>query len=528
MPAQQHLPRRSAVHEDHAWLIRAGIGAAEQLALDFRAVGGLEGHGLRNHQLCGREIGRNQVGLQRALMAAVGLHHRNQRRPLRARVDVGDGTADRGGRGLDVGTRGQCLRVRAIHRNPEQVPAIVVVLRRAGVGAVNDRLSIGRHRDIFHHELAGRQQQGCAATCRDRVQVRPVVEVGEEHQACTIIGPVQVGAPCGFGIRAEQGVRALPDHAALSGACVRDADRPRLRRLLEDGLRRSTVAGLARERDPRAVGRPARIAVVAGRRRQVQHRRAVVGEHANESMVAAVRHERQAFAVRRPMQVAILAAIEEQPLRLGLVLCIERRGPHLIVLDEGELAGGRERGCIAFGQFAGSPDAQVHRPQHHLGFDRAGRWIGLQLFRPVGVMIAAAHEHQLVAGGRERQLREFLAVVGAEVRDLARLERGRLRDPHVARATKVHDPCDAVAMLRGRQALREGISEDLLQVEPRIRRCALRRWRERGRGEQQGDEDERATAWHGISLRLGQVDIATQHGNGRKVPAVMLKSRAEP
>ena len=66
-----------------------------------------------------------------------------------------------------------------------------------------------------------------------------------------------------------------------------------------------------------------------------------------------VRDEGELRAVGRPGQRAIIAAVEEQPLRLALA--VERRRPHLIVFEEGELAAREIAGPSPSATLTGAP-----------------------------------------------------------------------------------------------------------------------------------------------------------------------------
>ena len=58
VPAEQHLSRRSAVHEDHAGLLPRGFRAAriEQLTVDHHPIGGLELDLLRRYERLQRKF----------------------------------------------------------------------------------------------------------------------------------------------------------------------------------------------------------------------------------------------------------------------------------------------------------------------------------------------------------------------------------------------------------------------------------------------------------------------------------------
>ena len=94
------------------------------------------------------------------------------------------------------------------------------------------------------------------------------------------------------------------------------------------------------------------MARAVGGRRQIGERLGFGVVDRDEAVVVAVagRIEGKLGAVRRPLQIVGIAAVEEQPLRLVVLLwAVERGGPHLAVLDIGELAFGRDRRRVALG-----------------------------------------------------------------------------------------------------------------------------------------------------------------------------------
>src|SRR5260221_6624329 len=65
MPAEQHLSRRAAMHEDDGWLAASTcerrIVSLEELTVDLEAVGRVEYDPARHDELRRRKIGRNAV-----------------------------------------------------------------------------------------------------------------------------------------------------------------------------------------------------------------------------------------------------------------------------------------------------------------------------------------------------------------------------------------------------------------------------------------------------------------------------------
>ena len=89
VPAEQHLPRRASVDEDHARLFRAAS-VVEQLAVNRPAIRGFERDRARNDQLGLGEFRRNHARLEVAAVGPVQSDRGNGRRRLGARADERD------------------------------------------------------------------------------------------------------------------------------------------------------------------------------------------------------------------------------------------------------------------------------------------------------------------------------------------------------------------------------------------------------------------------------------------------------
>ena len=250
---------------------------------------------------------------------------------------------------------------------------------------------------MLDHERPWREQHRRATFGRDRIEMRPVVHFGQEHQAVAR-RPGEVGFAVHFGQGSGQGVGALPDLAGGAAIRVRHPDRPRIGGLGQQRFRRATLARPAGEGDSRPVRRPHRRGIAAGGRIQ-KHDRPVLGRiDADEGVIAAPGHKGQAGSVRRPGKFTVFAPVKEQT--LGLARTVDRRRPDRLVLDERQFIfrttpPGRRR--------RRSRSARRHRarPPQMATFGSsglAGRIRGqMTLGRPVGVMVAAEHPDQPLA-----------------------------------------------------------------------------------------------------------------------------------
>src|SRR5271156_4874521 len=100
MPAEKHLAHGTAVHEDQAGKLFAGLGIVrdKKLAVDLEAVGGVEDDLLRDDELVHGEIGgpslrRNHLRLLFRLLYAP---HEHARRMCRVRSQVSEATVAQG------------------------------------------------------------------------------------------------------------------------------------------------------------------------------------------------------------------------------------------------------------------------------------------------------------------------------------------------------------------------------------------------------------------------------------------------
>ena len=143
----------------------------------------------------------------------------------------------------------------------------------------------------------------------------------------------------------------------------------------------------------------------------------------------------------------------------------------MIVLDVGDLAPSRNHWRIAFVDFYRRTAIGGHGPYRSERLYRRGIWIGRQVsFRgPVGVMIAAQHEHEARAVRRKSKLRDFLPVVIVILRRLARRKVRSARHPNVAHAIKIAHPRDHIAMFGCRKFGGEWIMQHLRHGVPGAR-----------------------------------------------------------
>ena len=210
--AQQHLAGRAAVHVHHGrMLARSQVAALEELHVDRGAVDRRHDHALGNHQRAGREVRRNPVRAEQPRRAALDGDDRRERRATWAAREQRHRTPVTGHHRapLEIGAPGELHRCRRIDRDPEEMAAIVIRDIRPRVGVVHHEAPVGRDPHELDHELARREQQRFTAGRRDRVEMGPVVEIGEEDQP--IAGaPGQVRFTLGARLGAEQRVGARP------------------------------------------------------------------------------------------------------------------------------------------------------------------------------------------------------------------------------------------------------------------------------------------------------------------------------
>ena len=68
MPAEKHLPRRAAMHENDSGFGAASVLALKQLSMHKRAVGRIEGHGFWSHELSNGKVCGHRARVQRRAM----------------------------------------------------------------------------------------------------------------------------------------------------------------------------------------------------------------------------------------------------------------------------------------------------------------------------------------------------------------------------------------------------------------------------------------------------------------------------
>jgi hypothetical protein len=211
-------------------------------------------------------------------------------------------------------------------------------------------------------------------------------------------------------------------------------------------------------------------------------------------LYSAMGGEGERLPVGRPPQVPRLALVEEQALGVGAAG--DRRPPGGAVLDVRErhrVAVGGHRGGVAGAEADDLAGREIDRVDLAVLLLGAGRRIRRQVVggRPVLVVVAAAHEHEVLAVRREGEVGQLLAVVVGEARQLPRFEPRRRGGPDVAGAALVEHPRDLVSVFCRHHLGRKRIAEDLLHRE----RSRGRRRRGR-RARQQHDAHEHACMSH--------------------------------
>ena len=295
-----------------------------------------------------------------------------------------------------LSARERFRRRRTIDRDLEDMAAIDIARVRAGVRAIDEKLSIRRDGNVLHHERARREQRRLTAGARvvDRVQMRPPVFVRQKDE--TIVGgPMQVHAARGPRHRIDERRSALPRFESTGD------DRPRLLQLHERRSRHTAASRLPDERDGAAVNRPHRRRVARRRRRRVPNRRRGIRVETDEAVIVAIRHERQRASVRRPDRRRARPFRKE---RLpGRLRTVDRRDPDPPILHERDtVAGGRERGLVAVVDEARlRAAARRNCPHLHFRLSRIRARIRLEISfrRPVGAVIASAHVNDRLAVG---------------------------------------------------------------------------------------------------------------------------------
>ncbi len=474
VPAQQHLPRRASMHEDHRGLLRSrtrvAARALEELGVDVEAVGRLEDDLSRHHELRlriarGHEIGGEQTR-RRGLASPEGERHRDRRAHCgRAQEHDVRAVAGHDRRPFQAGARREDLRRRAIDGRLDDVPPIHVVGIRPGVRGEDEQPPVRAQLDVLGYVRARREKEGLfiLARGRDRVEMGPAVHVGQEHDPIAR-RPVQVRLAVRRGVRPAQGLRARPERARFTRLRIRRPDRPGHVPCDEYGSGRAARARPPYEGEAPAVGRPAWRHVARGRRGDPDDRLGGAGEDADERVVAAVGHEGQARAVRGPLGRAVLPAQGDE--RLGRHRAVQRRDPDLMVLlERDDVAPGRDRRQVAVAEGLGLATVEGHRPDLHLGRRGTGRGIYQHAVVPASGMVAPAHVDGVLAVRGEGEARDLLTVVRRIAGESPRRELRPFRHPDVALSLLVEGPGDPAAGGGRGELVREGRALHVLDGE---------------------------------------------------------------
>src|SRR5713226_1844127 len=174
MPAQQHLPHRPAVQEDHRWksYTRSRRRRQKQLSVNGEAAGGRDQHLPGDNQLCRREIAGQQT---QSDWLAGGLcfyrPHVGHRGPASVRSQIGNGCGvacyDR--TPFDALAPGKLLGCATAQRDSPEMPPINV----AAIRGINNCAVIRGEGHVLEFALPGRKQRRGAAGCRNRVEMLP-------------------------------------------------------------------------------------------------------------------------------------------------------------------------------------------------------------------------------------------------------------------------------------------------------------------------------------------------------------------
>src|SRR5581483_2021624 len=106
--------------------------------------------------------------------------------------------------------------------------------------------------DMLGHVRPWRQQERCTAGGRDRIQMRPIVEISQEHEPVTG-RPIQIRTARHFRKRAGQCLRALPHEMSRAIGDAGYPYRPWMWDLLQQRLRGTACARLSYEGDARPI-----------------------------------------------------------------------------------------------------------------------------------------------------------------------------------------------------------------------------------------------------------------------------------
>src|SRR5437773_2216078 len=93
MPTEQHLPDRSAVHEDEGRQLARSVCRFENLPMNFHAIGGLENDLFRHYQPRGWKVARQGLRHQRSHSGSVNPRSKWEERAMRREMKK-DNAAD--------------------------------------------------------------------------------------------------------------------------------------------------------------------------------------------------------------------------------------------------------------------------------------------------------------------------------------------------------------------------------------------------------------------------------------------------
>src|SRR5204862_4284563 len=129
VPAEKHLPWRSAVDENDGGFFPGRAGFFEELTVDGHSVARFEDDFPRNDKAGRGKISRDAIETDPPGRSAVDWHHRRYWRTLRGRADERDRLTVAGDEWgpLEAGAGCQHLGCRAIDRNPHDVAAVYII-----------------------------------------------------------------------------------------------------------------------------------------------------------------------------------------------------------------------------------------------------------------------------------------------------------------------------------------------------------------------------------------------------------------
>ena len=444
VPAEQHLPRWPTVDVDDGRLSRVPTARCfEQLPVDGQTVSRAK-HDLFRRDQRSRKVGRNVIGADGTDRGARGAERqrRGQRGPLRRRADKDErrAVASNCRRPLEAAAGRHDLRRRTINRHANHVAPIDVERVRAHVARKHEPASVRTERDVLGHVAARSEEQSSAPRSRNRVEMRPPVLIRQKHHA--VAGPpAEIRPAIRAGHGAAERLGRLPESLCCSGQSVGGPDLP-------------------------GIGRPARRAVAGERGCEPRDRRAVVRVDADKGVIAAIGDEGEPGAVGRPARVRVLAACREQ--RLGGRRAVDRHGPDLAAFDKGhDIAAWGNHRLIPVGDRLGIAAVEGDAEDLHLRCGRVRADVHRKPVVPVRAVITAAHIHDPFSVRRDRNAAELLAVIAVVMRELARRERGAFGDEDVSAALLVERPCESAPGRGGRELVWERIRAHLIHGERR-------------------------------------------------------------